>query len=73
MDLRLLEETLADAGQPSYRAAQVWSWTAQGAESYEAMTNLPRTLRDTLTEAVPFTTLAVETEREAKDGTVKVL
>ena len=69
----LLETTLADRGEPSYRAAQVWEWTARGAAGYEAMTNLPRALRDALAQAVPFSTLAVETERESRDGTVKTL
>ena len=33
----------------------------------------PRPLRDELTAAVPFSTLTLETEREARDGTVKTL
>lgn len=35
MDLELLE-LLAEAGQPAFRAGQVWSWAARGASSYEA-------------------------------------
>ena len=73
MDLELLKQTLADRGEPSYRAEQVWDWAAQGAAGYDAMTNLPRTLREELAAVVPFSTLTVETEREARDGTVKVL
>ena len=73
MDLDLLEQTLADRGEPAYRAAQVWEWTAQGAPGFAEMTNLPRALRDELTAAVPFSTLTLETEREARDGTVKAL
>jgi 23S rRNA (adenine2503-C2)-methyltransferase len=73
VDLELLKQTLAEGGEPSYRAGQVWEWAAQGAAGYEAMTNLPRALRDELASAVPFSTLTVETEREARDGTVKVL
>ena len=37
------------------------------------MTNLPRTLREELASVVPFSTLAVENERESRDGTVKTL
>src|SRR2546422_1901923 len=37
------------------------------------MTNLPRRLREELGASVPFSTLAVVTEREARDGTVKTL
>jgi len=73
MDLELLGTTLADAGEPGYRAGQVWEWTARGASGYEAMTNLPRALRSALEERVPFSTLTVETEQRARDGTVKTL
>jgi 23S rRNA (adenine2503-C2)-methyltransferase len=73
MDLPLLERTLSERGEPAFRARQVWEWTARGASGYGAMTNLPLALREELTSAVPFSTLAVETEREARDGTVKTL
>src|ERR1700750_323784 len=73
MDLRLLEETLRERDQPAFRARQVWEWTARGAGGYDAMTNLPLALRGELAERVPFSTLAVETERESRDGTVKTL
>jgi 23S rRNA (adenine2503-C2)-methyltransferase len=71
VDLELLEAALE--GQPSYRAHQIWSWAARGAAGYEAMTDVSRTLREELTARVPFSTLTVETERESRDGTVKVL
>jgi len=46
MDRELLDRTLADAGEPSYRAGQVWEWVARGAAGYEEMTNLPAAVRD---------------------------
>jgi 23S rRNA (adenine2503-C2)-methyltransferase len=73
MDLELLHETLRDRGEPAFRARQVWEWTARGTSGYDAMTNLPRPLREELASAVPFSTLTVETERESRDGTVKTL
>jgi 23S rRNA (adenine2503-C2)-methyltransferase len=73
MDLTLLEETLAARGEPSFRAAQVWRWAAAGAQGYEAMTNLPRTLREDLAREVPFSSLGVRREARARDGTVKTL
>jgi 23S rRNA (adenine2503-C2)-methyltransferase len=73
VDLTLLETTLRERGEPAYRATQVWEWTAAGARGYDAMTNLPRGLRDELDASVPFTTLDVETQRESRDGTVKTL
>ena len=73
MDLALLERTLAERGEPAYRARQVWEWTARGAASYDDMTTLSKGLRATLAESVPFSTLELVTERESKDGTTKAL
>ena len=50
MDLNLLEETLATRAEPAYRAGQVWQWAASGASGYDAMTNVPATLRQALQE-----------------------
>jgi 23S rRNA (adenine2503-C2)-methyltransferase len=73
MDLDLLQRTLSDLNQPPFRADQVWRWASQGADSYRAMTNLPLDLRGRLEQEVPFSTLSVENEARARDGTVKVL
>ncbi|MDP9189473.1 MAG: 23S rRNA (adenine(2503)-C(2))-methyltransferase RlmN, partial [Actinomycetota bacterium] len=73
MDLELLDRTLAEDGQPDYRAKQVWEWTARGVGSYEEMTNLPEELRARLTEAVPLSSLTLRHEAKSDDGTVKAL
>jgi 23S rRNA (adenine2503-C2)-methyltransferase len=73
VDLALLSEKLAERGQPAYRAGQGWGWAAQGAGGYEAMTNVPVALRAELAAGVPFSTLEVERQVEARDGTVKTL
>ena len=73
MDVVALADTLARRGEPGYRARQVWEWAARGVPGYEAMTNLPKTLRETLVEEVPFSTLDVVTEAHSRDGTVKTL
>ena len=73
MDLASLESALTERGEPSYRARQVWEWTARGADGYEEMTNLPAELREQLAAAVPFSSLTVEHEQTATDGTVKAL
>jgi 23S rRNA (adenine2503-C2)-methyltransferase len=73
VDLELLDTTLADAGEPAYRAKQVWEWAARGAAGYDEMTNLPAALRARLADAVPFSTLTLEHEAHASDGTVKAL
>jgi 23S rRNA (adenine2503-C2)-methyltransferase len=73
MDLDLLSRALGELGEPSYRVGQVWKWVAGGAGSYEAMTNLPLGLRESLAERVPFSTLQIEHEAHASDGTIKAL
>jgi len=67
----LLEAVLA--GEPPYRAGQVWEWVARGARSYEEMTNLPTALRERLEAEVPLSALTVAAEAKSDDGTVKTL
>jgi 23S rRNA (adenine2503-C2)-methyltransferase len=71
VDLALLETTLA--GEPAFRARQVWSWAARGAGGYGEMTDLPAALRARLSTEVPFSSLDVAHEAQAKDGTIKAL
>jgi 23S rRNA (adenine2503-C2)-methyltransferase len=73
MDLALLDLTLAELAQPRFRAKQVWSWAARGAKGYDEMTDLPAGLRAELAERVPFSSLTLERELRASDGTVKAL
>jgi 23S rRNA (adenine2503-C2)-methyltransferase len=73
MDMQLLERTLSELGEPDYRVGQVWRWTARGTDGFDAMTNLPRGLRAALARRVPFSSLTLEHEAHARDGTVKAL
>jgi len=73
VDLKRVEERLGELGEPAYRARQVWEWAARGAAGYDAMTNVPLSLRTALERDVPFSTLVVEEEQRARDGTVKTL
>jgi 23S rRNA (adenine2503-C2)-methyltransferase len=73
MDLQLLEQTLADRGEPSFRARQVWAWAARGANGYEQMTNLPASLREALASELPFSSLTLQHEARSRDGTIKAL
>lgn len=73
MDSTLLDETLAAAGEPRFRAKQVWEWLCRGVQGYEQMSNLPAALRATLAEQVPLSCLALDREAHARDGTVKAL
>jgi 23S rRNA (adenine2503-C2)-methyltransferase len=73
VDLTLLDDRLAELGEPRFRARQVWAWTARGAGAYDEMTDLPAALRSRLADEVPFSTLELEREAHARDGTVKAL
>ncbi len=73
MDRELLEQTLAGLDQPAYRAKQVWEHACAGVGSYEQMSSLPKSLRSELAGRVPFSTLSLEQQLEARDGTVKAL
>jgi 23S rRNA (adenine2503-C2)-methyltransferase len=73
VDLSLLDAALDAAGQPAFRARQVWSWTARGAAGYDEMTDLPAALRTRLAGEVPFSSLRAVDEAHAADGTVKTL
>ena len=73
MDLELLHARLDAAREPRFRAKQVWAWTARGAGGYDEMTDLPAALRTRLADEVPFSSLTLEHEAHARDGTVKAL
>ena len=73
VDLTLLDDRLAELGEPRFRARQVWAWMARGAGAYDEMTDVPATLRSRLADEVPFSTLALESEAHSRDGTVKAL
>jgi 23S rRNA (adenine2503-C2)-methyltransferase len=73
VDRALLSLHLAERGEPSYRAGQVWQWAARGVDGYGEMSNLPRALRGELERTVPFSTLDLDEQASARDGTVKAL
>ena len=73
MDLKLLEEVLSARGEPPFRARQVWAWLARGGGAYAEMTDLPAALREELSARVPLSSLTVEREARAADGTEKAL
>jgi 23S rRNA (adenine2503-C2)-methyltransferase len=73
MDLAILEQRLAERGEPAYRAGQVWEWTAAGAGSYAEMSNLPLVLREALEREVPFSSLTPQRTARSSDGTEKAL
>ena len=74
MTLPEIGALLKEMGQPAFRAKQVYTWLHRGVRSYEEMTNLPKALRDTLTENYPILPPQVVRKQESqKDGTIKYL
>src|SRR5688500_16995164 len=68
-----LEGRLRDAGQPTYRAHQLFGWVYRLlATDYATMTDLPVALRAELAESLPLSTLTPVRELTADGGeTVK--
>lgn len=79
MDIRELSSNdlstkLKDAGEPAFRAKQIWQWIWQKhARSFDDMSNLPLPLREKLKELFTFQTLHVQTAQYSHDGTIKVV
>jgi len=74
LDPVTLGELLAAWGEPEFRATQVLEWVYRhDARSYEAMTNLPKTLRARLAERLSPRESTVVRRAEAADGTTKLL
>ncbi|HYM92220.1 MAG TPA: 23S rRNA (adenine(2503)-C(2))-methyltransferase RlmN [bacterium] len=64
-----LEALAARLGEPRYRGRQVARWLyVRGAESVEAMTDLPQAFRDRLAEGARIGRLTVRQTQDAPDG-----
>ena len=69
-----ISAVLKEMNQPAFRAKQVYTWLHKGVRSYEEMTNLPKSLRDALTQSYPLCPPQVVRRQEsARDGTIKYL
>lgn len=69
-----LADILKQLGQPGFRAKQVYTWLHKGVRSYDEMTNLPKALRDILSEQYPIQAPQVVRKQESqRDGTIKYL
>jgi 23S rRNA (adenine2503-C2)-methyltransferase len=69
-----LEAQFRARGQPAYRVAQLLEWLyVHRATRWEAMTNLPRALRDDLRNQYSLTTLELVRKQGARDTTQKFL
>ncbi len=70
-----LTQLLADLGEPSFRAQQLWGWLYQRyVPDVAAMANLPKTLREKLDTAVTLSAGHIASQQHSSDGqTQKVL
>ncbi|NLP34257.1 MAG: 23S rRNA (adenine(2503)-C(2))-methyltransferase RlmN [Clostridiales bacterium] len=75
LNLEELTEKLKALGQPTFRAKQIFEWLhSKLVTNYDAMTNLPINLRETLKEKYPIIALEeVNSLHSAKDETIKYL
>ena len=69
-----LEAWFQELGLPKFRAAQVFRWFHRGVESFDEMSDLPKSLREMLREQCLFTVPTVERKQVSQaDGTIKYL
>ena len=70
-----LQAHLADWGEPAFRAKQIWAWLyVRLADRYDAMTDLPKALRDRLAATWPVGRLTPRIDLPSSDGwTRKIL
>lgn len=69
-----LEVWFQELGLPKFRAAQVFRWLHRGVESFDEMSDLPKSLREMLREQCLFTVPTVERKQVSQaDGTIKYL
>ncbi len=74
MTIPEIEAYLAQLGEPKFRARQIFAWMHGGAESFDEMSNLPKSLRSRLAEQCTLTVLRVERKQVSQlDGTIKYL
>ncbi len=69
-----LEAELVAAGQPKYRAKQVYDWIVRGVRDFDEMKNLPAALREQLRSMyVIWRPQVLRKQVSAQDGTIKYL
>ncbi|MDR2767411.1 MAG: 23S rRNA (adenine(2503)-C(2))-methyltransferase RlmN [Treponema sp.] len=72
MTPRELEALPCAGGEKKFRAAQIFSWIARGAVSFDEMDNLPLSLRKKLESAYRLRSVSVSETLRGADGTVKL-
>ncbi|MDO5001616.1 MAG: 23S rRNA (adenine(2503)-C(2))-methyltransferase RlmN [Eubacteriales bacterium] len=69
-----IEQELQQLGEPKYRAKQIFSWLGRGVRDFDAMSDLPKPLRDKLGAEFDLYRPKVMSKQVSKlDGTIKYL
>ncbi|MBK8969528.1 MAG: 23S rRNA (adenine(2503)-C(2))-methyltransferase RlmN [Lewinellaceae bacterium] len=67
-----LETLFASWNEPRFRAKQLYEWLwAKSATDLDAMTNLPKSLRQRINESFTLHTLQIDAVQHSADGTIK--
>ncbi len=74
LTLEQLADLLQSWSEPRFRAKQIWAWLYdKRVTSLDAMSNLPKSLRNRLQAETTLGSLTIEAEQTSEDGTVKRL
>ncbi len=74
LDFDEIAALVDELGEPPYRARQLFSWIQEkSARDSDALTNLPKALRDRLADVLPLRAATAGTRHDSKDGTFKLL
>ncbi len=74
LNIKELEAVLSELSEPKFRAKQIFSWLHKGAEDFDEMTNISKSLRDTLKEKFYIANVKIENKFVSEiDGTIKYL
>ncbi|WP_455582270.1 23S rRNA (adenine(2503)-C(2))-methyltransferase RlmN [Dysosmobacter sp.] len=74
MSQQEMTDLLRSMGQPAFRGRQVFTWLHRGAQSFEEMSNLPKSLREQLqAECLISVPKAARKQLSRQDGTMKYL
>ena len=72
--LDLTKEELSSQIKPSFRAKQIFKWVYQQyVSTFEEMSNLPKSMRESLEEKYTLSPLTVAKEEKSLDGSIKYL
>ena len=69
-----LKDEIVHLGLPAYRAKQIFEWLSRGVRSFSEMTNLPKELREQLTDCFAlYQPRMLRRQVSKEDGTMKFL